>query len=249
MPEDRLGDLDPGERRRSAGEQLSDLDAGDEEKSGKDRPDPPPRPGSRYSWVVGVAVFIVIAFATLNAIEGGSGEGTSGPEPGTIVPDFAAPSVTADTEAGPNVAQSGDAPACEVDEEDVVNICELREEEPVVLTFVTPGDLSGDARCEDALDEVERLRPDFPRVTFVGVISGASSDEIAGVLADHDWNFPVADDPDGVLLSTYRVGDCPTTVLAKAGGEVVDTINGLLSEEELRVAAERISRGSSGGSS
>jgi hypothetical protein len=198
---------------------------------------------------VGVAVFVIIVAATLNSIEGGSGEGTSGPEPGTIVPDFAAPSVTADTEAGPNVAQGGDAPACEVDEEEVVNICELREDEPLVLTFVTPGGLAEDVRCEDALDEVERLRPDFPRVTFVGVISGASSDEIADVLANHDWNFPVADDPDGVLLSTYRVGDCPTTVLAEAGGEVVDTINGLLSEEELRAAAERLSRGSSGAAS
>ena len=193
-----------------------------------------------------MAVFIVIAFATFNSIQGGSGEGTSGPKPGTILPDFAAPSVTADTEAGPNVAQGGEAPACAVDEEDVINICELREDEPLVLTFVTPGELSEDVHCEDALDQVERLRPDFPQVTFVGVIFGASSDVVADVLADHDWDFPVADDPDGVLFNTYRLGDCPTTVLAEAGGQVVDTLNGVLSDEELEAAVRRISRGSSG---
>lgn len=240
MPEDRLGDLDPSERRRGAAERLSELDARERGPEGGDD-DRPRRPGSRYGWVVGVAFFVLIAYATVSTLQGGTGEGNSGPEPGTELPDFAAPTLSAQTEEGPNIGQSGDVDPCDVEGEGVVNICELREEGPVVLTFVVLGDLSGDVRCEDALDQLERLRRDFPDVGFVGVLSGASPEEVAQVLESHDWSFPVANDPDGVLQSTYRVGDCPVTVLAEEGGEVAETINGFLSLEELKSAVRRVS--------
>lgn len=249
MPDDRFGDLRRGGDRRSAAERLAELDSTGE--ASRDEPsEPPPPPGSRYGWVVGVAALIAAIVATLNLLDVGTGEGTSGPDPGTVLPDFAAPSIKSESELGPNVIQSGDesegqTEACDVELVGVVNICDLRER-PVVLTFAALGSLGGDVRCEDALDNVERVRRSFPGVTFVGVLSGADSDDVVDTVAEHEWGFPVANDPDGVLLSVYRIGDCPATVISKAGGEVVDTINGVLSAQELRAAAQRVSPSSGG---
>ena len=123
-------------------------------------------------------------------------------------------------------------PACEVRAEDVVNICLLRER-PVVLTFVAPG-------CEEALDGIEAVRADYAGVNFVGVIIGESREDVDDLVAEHDWGFPVALDPDSVVFNLYRAADCPTTVTAEAGGEVVATRNGNLTEEELRAAVEEV---------
>jgi hypothetical protein len=243
VPEDRLGDLDPTERRRGAAERLAELDSREPEAGRPDARDPPRRPGSRYGWVVAVAAFVLITYALLTTFQGGTGEGNSGPEVGEQLPDFAAPTLRAETEAPPNVGQ-GETPPCAVEGVDVVNICDLREKGPMVLTFVVLGELSDTVRCEDALDQVERVREDFPDVEFVGVLTSASAEEVEEILATHDWGFPVANDPDGALQTTYRVGDCPVTVLAEEGGEVAETINGFLSLEELKTAVRRVSSGS-----
>lgn len=251
MPEDRFDDLDPRRRQggaddRSAAERLSELD--DRGGEGRDdeaaapsdrRGDPPPaRTGSRYGWVVGVAAFLLIVLAAVNTLPN-SGRGREGPQPGSVLPDFAAPSALGASGEDANVRQAtggseqeGVVPACEVRGEDVVNVCELRER-PVVLTFVAPG-------CEDALDRVEAVRTDFRSVSFVGVIIGESHDDVDETLAGHDWGFPVALDPDRAVFNLYRAADCPTTVTAEAGGEVVGTRNGALTEPELRAVVEEV---------
>lgn len=258
MPEDRFGDLDPAERRgggsgepngeappdgRSAADRLADLDEVPEpadEKEGATAP-PPARTGSRYAWVVGVAAFLLIAVAAINTLPN-SGRGREGPQPRQVLPDFAAPSAVGTSDADANIRQEaggseeqGPVPACEVRGEDVVNICRLRAR-PVVLTFVAPG-------CEEALDRVESVRPDYPGVSFVGVIIGESRDDVGSLLAEHEWGFPVALDPDSAVFNLYRAADCPTTVTAEGGGEVVATRNGFLTEEELRAAAEEVAPG------
>ena len=45
---------------------------------------------------------------------------------------------------------------------------------------------------------------------------------------------------DGAIVNIYGVGGCPTTVFAKAGGRVVDTKLGNLTEDQLRRQAERL---------
>ena len=237
MPDDRFRDLAGGRDRPSAAERLSELDAQPEE-GGEHPPEPPRRAGSRYAWVVGVAATIVVVAAAINSLPN-TGRGLQGPETGRVLPDFAAPSAEGDSGADANIRQrdggsdqEGAVPACRVEVPDVVNICDLRER-PVVLTFVAEG-------CEEALDQVERLRPEYPRVSFVGVISGSSRDDLGDVLAEHEWGFPVALDPDTAVFNLYRAADCPTTVTAAAGGEVVETRNGPLGEAELRAAVERV---------
>jgi len=239
VPEDRLGDLDPGERRQSAAERLAELESGPDSKAaeeGSREPPPPRRGGSRYAWVVGVAVFVIIAAATLNSLPN-EGRGLQGPKVGAVLPDFAAASVDGESEEDANIRQDkggsdeeGAVPACDVTAPDVVNICELRER-PVLVTFVADG-------CESALDQVDAVRADFPGVSFVGVISGESREDLADLLEQHDWGFPVALDPDAAVFNLYRLADCPTTVSAGAGGKVVETTNGPLTEEELRAAIE-----------
>ena len=265
MPEDRFGDLDPAERRgrgaegerrpgagdepggpgarrdpgqRSAAEQLADLD--DQPDPGEEGAATPPsaRTGSRYAWVVGVAVFLLIAVAVVNTLPN-SGRGREGPQANETLPDFAAPSAAGGEDGDANIRQGGGGtdeagvvPACEVRGAGVVNICQLRAR-PVVLTFVAPG-------CEEALDRVESVRSDFAGVSFVGVIIGESRDDVGDILAEHEWGFPVALDPDSAVFNLYRAADCPTTVTAKAGGEVVATRNGFLSEDDLRATVEEV---------
>lgn len=257
VPEDRFGDLDPPERReraqpgdltergdpadrRGAAERLADLDEAPDPADQSEGPaaPPPPRTGARYAWIVGVAVFLLIAVAAINTLPN-SGRGREGPQPREVLPDFAAPSVFGASEGDANIRQraggseeEGAVPACEVRGEDVVNICVLRNR-PVVLTFVAPG-------CEEALDRVESIRSDFPGVSFVGVVIGESRDDLDDIVPEHEWGFPVALDPDSAVFNLYRAADCPTTVTAEAGGTVVATHNGFLTEAELRAAVEEV---------
>jgi hypothetical protein len=234
VPDDRFGDLS---RRPSAAEPLDAQDVR-EPRAATPEPPPPARPGARYTWVVGVAALIAIAVVVVNLLSVGVGASNLGPEPGETVPDFAAPAATSETEGDANIRQGaegteeeGPVPACEVAEEDVVNICELRER-PLVLTFVVEG-------CERALDQIERLRGDFPGVSFVGVVSESTA--VTNRLAEGDrWGFPVARDADNAVFNLYRAGDCPTTVFAERGGEVADTTLGYQTEAELRAAIDDI---------
>lgn len=268
MPEDRFRDLGPERRGRgragqsdqpgggrewekdaggpSAAERLADLDDREPEPSGRSGPvGTPPRPRSQYSWVVGVAALILIILAVASSFRN-EGEGFSGPEAGSTLPEFAAPSAAGASNGDANVRQEGGegseqegvVPACEVQGEDVVNICELRDG-PVAVTFVVSG-------CEDALDRIDALRSEHPGVNFVGVVSGDSREDLAETLAEHDWGFPVALDPDAAVFNLYRVGDCPTTVIADAGGEVRDTLLAP-SEQELEAALEELEATGAGG--
>ena len=229
MPDDPFRDLS---EPRGPADRLAELDDAPEERRSSEAP-PPARPGGRYAWVVGVVALLAIIVATYNSLVNvGPGEGVSGPETGEPLPDFAAPSASGRSEGDANIRQAdggtaaeGPVPACDVEGREVVNICELRRR-PVVLTFVLEG-------CESALDQVEEVRDDYPRVAFVGVL-GEERSAVEDVLAERHWAFPVALDPDNAVLNLYRVGDCPTTVFAEEGGAVTRTELGFLSEAELR---------------
>jgi hypothetical protein len=263
VPDDRFGDLDPSEARRggrsaeggpdpaggpgqgSAAERLSELDAREPEP---DRPSPevppPARPGSRYAWVVGVAALLAVLVATYTTlVQGeGTGEGFRGPEPGEPLPAFAAPAPTSDLEGDANVIQREDVspdaevpPACDVHGRGVVRVCAAPF--PVVITFVTEG-------CESQLDVVEAVREDFRAVRFVGVYSNSSLEDVAELVRTRGWGFDIAVDPDRPeIFNLYRAGDCPTTVFAEAGGNVVRTLNGTVPEQELRAAAADVAPG------
>jgi peroxiredoxin len=236
--EDRFGDLGAGEPapEQSAAERLAELDATEEP------PKPPEsaRPSGRYTWVVGIAFLIVVIVVGINSLPN-AGRGFRGPAVGDVMPAFAAPSASGTSNAVANVKQARDdknarnkTPACEVRGAGVVNICDLRRRKPVVLAVIVPGP----PRCEEQLDRLQRVSRELPEVQFAAVVSGKSRGDVAKLVREHGWTFPVAVDRDLAVFNLYRVGLCPTTVFADRGGRVRETkVRQLLSEAELRTAA------------
>ena len=116
-----------------------------------------------------------------------------------------------------------------------MNLCELRRR-PLVLTFV----VTRGADCQSQVDRVERIRHAYPKANFAVVMSGNSRAEAARQARRRGWKQPVAVDRDGGLVNAYGVGICPVTVFAAAGGKVVDTALGNLTEKQLGSRAERL---------
>ena len=249
-PEDRLGDLGASRERGgpgdSAGARLADLDREEERRAKESQAEEPPpsgRPGSRYSWVVGVAFLILIVVVLLNGLRT-EGPGASGLDRGTRLPPFAAPLATGRHDGDANVCArrpcpegSGSRPACEVRGPGIFNVCELRRR-PLVLTYV----FLRRADCEPHLDVLERVRRGFPRVQFAAVVGGESLERVGRLVREHRLGYPVATDRDLEVSNLYGVGGCPTTMLAYPGGTVRETRLGRLDDRALRAAVARLSR-------
>ena len=243
MPDDRFGDLGAPDRR-SAAERLEEQDRVNPEPDDPRRRPEVPRPGNRYAWVVGIVMFMGVAVFAVTSSLPNRGEGLRGPEIGSRLPDFAAPSATGNAanaddanvrqRSGGNAA-AGPVPACEVVSEEVVNVCELRRK-PLVLTFlVTRG-----ADCEPQVDRVERIRAEFPSVRFAAVVSGNDREDVEQIVDRRRWTMPVGVDRDGAVVNLYGIGVCPTTVFATPGGVVRRVELGNLTEDELRAAIRKL---------
>jgi hypothetical protein len=231
VPEDRFADLGPGgPDKRSAAERFAELDERDPEE--QPQPPEPPRPSGRYAWVVGIAFVAVLVIAGINSLPN-QGAGYRGIPAGDRLTPFAAPLATSDHDDKDVNFQRrsvGDVPAaCDVRLPGVVNLCDLRRK-PLVFTFVA----TGGSPCGDQLDRVERLRREFPQVTFVGVLSRRELDDAKEMVRENGWGFPVVLDRDAQLFNQYGVGDCPTTIFARRGGVSAGSINGRLTEPRLR---------------
>jgi hypothetical protein len=243
--EDRFGDLGPAPTeetpRRSAAERLEERD--------RTHPEPvrrpeTPRPGNRYAWVVGIVMLMGLGVLLLTTTIPNSGEGVRGPSPGDPLPKFAAPLANGRLEGEANVCQrrpcrpgAGRLPACEVPSGDAVNLCRLRRR-PLVLTFV----VTRGADCEPQVDRVERVKRDFPGVSFAVVMSGNERAEADRIASRRRWTEPVAVDEDGAVVNLYGVGVCPTTVFSLRGGRVFRTALGNLTEDQLRSRVRQLLR-------
>jgi hypothetical protein len=230
VPEDRFADLGPGAPdERTAAERFAELDETDPEEQAQ--PPEPPRPSGRYTWVVGIAFVVVLVIAGANSLPN-QGAGYRGIEAGERLAPFAAPLATSTHDKDVNLQRDsvGDVPAaCDVKLPGVVNLCDLRRK-PLVFTFVA----TGGSPCGDQLDRVERLRREFPQVTFVGVVSRRTLADAKKMVRANGWGFPVVLDRDAQLFNLYGVGDCPTTIFSRPGGISAGTVNGELGEARLR---------------
>lgn len=232
-PEDRFGDL--GREEPSAAERFAELDEGDMEAERRERRAPgPPRPGGRYTWVVGVAALIVVIVVAFNSLPN-AGRGYRGPEKGKRVPVFAAPLVSSDVDGDANVKQSpgdkqaaNDTPACDVDLPGVVTACELFADKPLVLALSVPA-----ADCERELEAMEALSRERRDLQFAAVVSGRSRDKVRDLVERTGVTFPVAVDQDLAVFNLYRVAYC-STAIADQGGKLLEfRANHPLSGDEL----------------
>ena len=209
-------------------------------------------PGARYSAFVGLAFLGLIAVAAINAAR--TGEGTIlGTEEvaGEPLPEFAVPDIRGSLDGDANVAQDDcetsrnpcpadeqRAPACEIDPQGAIRVCDLFDR-PLVLSFwFTRG-----ADCLDAQDEFDEVAAEYRgRVNFLSLDVRDERDEVERIVSERDWSVPVGWDRDGAVSNTYRVGVCPTMALALPGGILDDAVIGTesFSDEALDAELERL---------
>src|SRR3954454_5918417 len=242
VAEDRFGPLGLSEeeprKRPSAAELLA---AGDEAELAAERKleaQRAPKPSPAYSWVVGIAFLILIVVVGLNSLPN-AGEGLKGPQPGTVLPAFAAPLATGSLDGDVNIKANSKEPgktlACNVHVEAALDGCELRKHPSVIVFAGTRG-----ADCLPGFDRIERVRKAFPQVSFAGILIRMGHNDAAKAVRKGGWGFPVAFDRDGQLTNIYGIGVCPATIFAKRGGRVSATRLGKITDAQLRAQIRRI---------
>ena len=224
-------------------------------------PEPSPtRPGRRYSTFVGIAFLVLVVVATLNTIRTEGGEQLD--RAGTPLPEFAVPDARSgpldrdaaifqddcSTSENPCPSDAGRTPACEIDVEGAIRVCDLFDR-PLVISFW----FTRAADClptQDSLDRVARQyrgRVNFlsstsatirrtygrSRRTMVGgsrwaTTATARSATCIGWAAARRWSSPT---PAGSWGSS-KVGGA-------SEGEITEAVQRLLRESRARAATPR----------
>lgn len=190
-------------------------------------------PPSRYSLFVGLAFVALIVVALLNLLGNddvgilGAGSG----EEGEPLAEFALADARGTTDADANVAQDDcetsrnpcpedqlRTPACEVATADAIRACDFFDAPLAISFWFTKG---GDCTpSQDAFDAVASRYDD--RANFLSVNIRDERETVAGLIEERGWSVPVGLDPDGAVSNLFRVGVCPTLVLAYPGGILYD---------------------------
>lgn len=219
--------------------------AGEPDRPGDGEDEARQRPGrpAIYSVVVGLVFIAIVAVAGINALQtedsGVLGAGEEGDLP---LAQFAVPDARASLEGDANIAQDDcevaeipcpedeqRTPACEVDLEGAIRVCDLFAK-PLVLSFwFTRG---GDCEAQqDAFEAAYRRYGD--QANFLGIDVRDDRSDVQRLIAERGWTHPIGLDPDGALSNLYRVGGCPTFVYAYPGGILEATSVGELDAAEL----------------
>jgi len=234
-----------------------------DEPGGPEEPEPEPRPGerererlrstSRYSIWVGVAFLTLIGVATLNTIRNDEGGvlGADAAEAGTSLPEFAVPQLPAGPDGDANVYQDDcdssenpcpsdevRTPACEVELERVIRICDLFDR-PLVLSFwfTNPPDCPP---TQDVVDAVARRHEG--EVNFLALAIRGDRAELEQIIRERGWRMAVGWDRDGAVSNLYRVGVCPTVAFVLPGGVLSGAKLGSeeLTEAQLEAAVDEL---------
>jgi thiol-disulfide isomerase/thioredoxin len=222
-------------------------------------------PGRRYSRYVGLAFVVVVAITAVSTLSSQEGDilGTDPDDRGTALAPFAVPKALGPVSGDANVFQDDcetarnpcpedelRTPACEVEGEDVIRVCDHFDRPLVVSFWFTRG---GDCLpTQDVIDEAARRYGD--RVNFLSINVRDDRDEVRRIIEERGWKLPVGHDADGAVSSLYRVGVCPTVAFAYPGGilagaaigaseldpqELADRIDELMRESRARERAAR----------
>jgi hypothetical protein len=166
--------------------------------------------------------------------------GVAGVQPGRVLPPFAVPLATGNLKGDANVATraqdgaAGKRPACSVRGAGILNVCQLYEQGPVVLTlFVDAGS------CPAILRDMEALAPAFPGVRFAAVSIEGDRVRLRELVRSRGLvRLPVGIDGDGALAALYKVASCPQVTFAYPGGVVQS--KALLRRPPLATLRERV---------
>jgi hypothetical protein len=171
-----------------------------------------------YLAVLGLLILVLIAIDTALT----KPTGVAGVQPGRPLPPFAVPLATGDVKGDANVAtrandgEAGKRPACSVRGVEILNVCQLYEQGPVVLAlFVDAGS------CPAVVSDMEALAPAFPDVRFAAVAIKGDRGSLRKLVRSRGLvRVPVGIDEDGALATLYKVASCPQVTFAYPGGAV-----------------------------
>lgn len=207
----------------------------------------------RYSILVGLLFLALIAFASIQTLNSGGGEGTLGLDqqpPRWPLPEFAVPDAAGRLEGDANVAQDdcGSSaipcpedpprrPACEISTPGAIRVCDLFDRPLVISFWFTKG--GGDcAAQQDAVDSVYRRY--FERVNFLSLDIRDDRETVRQLIDRNGWRMPVGYDRDGAVASLYRVGGCPTFAYVYPGGTLESASIGDLTAAQLEQRVQRL---------
>jgi hypothetical protein len=192
-----------------------------------------PLPG--YGGYVALLVVVVVVAIGLNTLLSDS-KNRSGLAAGQTLPPFAVPLVLGSLGGEANVAthagegEAGKVPACSVRGPEILNVCQLYEQGPVVLALFVDA-----ASCPAVLSEMQALVPWFPGVRFAAVSIEGSRSALRQLIHSRGLTLPVGIDKDGALVALYKVDSCPQLTFAYPGGVVQGkTLQGSPSASTLR---------------
>jgi hypothetical protein len=178
----------------------------------------PPTPRPHYGRYVGLLAIVILVLITINTITTRP-NGATGLAPGSRLPPFAVPLVAGSLSGDANIAtrahegSAGRLPACEVRGAQILNVCQLYEQGPLVLALIVDG-----GSCPGILSDMQRLSGSFPEVRFAAVAIKAGRTQLRRLLHARGLTLPVGIDRDGVLVALYKDASCPQVTFAYPGG-------------------------------
>jgi hypothetical protein len=206
----------------------------------------------RYSILVGLLFVAVVAIAVLNGTGGGGDTLGLDRQPSHWpLPEFAVPRAAGDLEGDANVAQDDcstsqlpcplDArrtPACRVEDEGAIRVCDLFERPSVLSFWFTKG-----GGCVDQQDVVSAVYERYRgRVSFLSVDVLDDRGTVRDLVRERGWQMPVGFDRDGAVAGLYRVGLCPTFAYVYPGGTLQSASIGELTAAQLGSRVEGLLR-------
>ncbi len=174
----------------------------------------------RYRRYAGLAGAVVLALAAIYLLFLRPADLTGIP-PGSRIAPFAVPLVLGSVQGDADIATRADqggagrVPACAERGAQILNVCQLYEQGPVVLAlFVDAGG------CTKILAELQQLAPSFPTVRFAGVAIEGDRAALRRLIRSQRLTLPVGLDSDGAVGSLYKVLSCPQVNFVYRGGVV-----------------------------
>jgi hypothetical protein len=174
----------------------------------------------RYGRYAGLLALLLLALITINTLVT-KPNGSTGIEPGQRLAPFAVPLAMGNLNGAADVATSagqgaaGRVPACEERGPQILNVCQLYEQGPVVLAlFVDAGS------CPAVLSDLQALAPSFPGIRFAAVAIKGDRAQLRRLIRSRGLRLPVGIDSDGRLVALYKVASCPQVTFAYPGGIV-----------------------------